>query len=325
MAWAVCLLACTLAAPLRAQTGDDPAALFQQGKQLYGEGKFEEAYQAYKRAFELQPAFDIAGNLGNVEVKLGKHRDAVVHLRYVLANMPPSYDPERREQISQRTKELLAESLKHVASIKLAITPDGTEVAVDNEKMGTTPLRDDVVLAPGKHTLVATRQGYQTLTHEVDAAAGTTETLRMSLSPVGNADPGTVTGGSSQADTGDDGPIWPLVIVGGVLGLGAMGAGIGLFVAASGKTSDRDVLAAQIDPDSGACNASPPDPRCAELQDLNDDANTFSAAGTGLLIGGGVILAATIVYMSVTLATSTSEARLELVPLPGGALLRGSF
>jgi hypothetical protein len=334
MGWTVALLV-GFAPPALAQEptetsaaqSHDPAVLFQLGKDRYAEGKFDEAYAAYKKAYELQPAFDIAGNLGNVEVKLGKYPDAVVHLRYVLANLPPSYAPERREKVIARTKELLAEASQHVAFVVLAISPEGARVSIDGESIGTTPLQEEVVLSSGKHQIVADKEGYQTLTHEIDAAAGQKETLRMSLAPAGDPNPGTVQG--DQAEDGDDGPIWPLVIVGGVVGLGALGAGIGLHVVASGKADDRETKAAGLPED--ACTQAPPHPACAEIDELASEESTLSSAGTGLLIGGGVVLAATVVYTAVTLAGGSNgdSARVRWIPLAGpdlaGALVEGRF
>lgn len=296
----------------------DAATLFKQGKELYGEGKYQEAYEAYNKAWELQQGFDIAGNLGNVEMKLGKYSDAAVHLRYVIANLPPSYDPERRDAVLSRTKELLNEALTHVALVTVAIEPEGASVSVDGKEIGTTPLADELVLSKGEHKLVAKLDGHETLEHTIDAKGGSKETLRMSLKAAGSGDVPKKPG-EEGADSADDGPSIPIVIVGAVLGLGAVGAGIGLHVAAGGKASDREDLAASLS-DQSACGAAAPPPECQEISDLTDDESTFSAAGTALLIGGGVIVAATIVYLVWPRGgddEEPEEAALQLLPWAG--------
>jgi len=328
--FALIAAALLLAAPAAAQ--DDAATLFKQGKELYGEGKYQDAYEAYSKAWALQQGFDIAGNLGNVEIELGKYRDAVIHLRYVIANLPPSYDPERREKVLSRTKELLSGALTHVALVTLAIEPDGATVSVDGQDVCTTPLSGELVLAEGKHSLVAKLDGYEPLEHALDAQGGSKETLRMSLKA--SADAGenkeTVPGGE---DSADDGPSIPIIIVGAVLGLGAIGAGIGLHVTAGGKASDREDLAATLS-DQSACSGAAPPPACQEINDLSDEESTLSAAGTALLIAGGVITAATVVYAVWPRGgdddeDDEKEARLMVLPWAGpataGISLSGSF
>jgi tetratricopeptide (TPR) repeat protein len=321
------------AAPAAAQ--DDAATLFKEGKALYGDGKYQEAYEAYNKAWALQQGFDIAGNLGNVEIELGKYRDAVIHLRYVIANLPPSYDPERREKVLSRTKELLNGALTHVALVTLAIEPDGATVSVDGEDVGTTPLTSELVLAEGKHSLVAKLDGYEPLEHALDAKGGTKETLRMSLKASADAGDGDGDGeepAPGGEDSADDGPSIPIIIVGAVLGLGAIGAGIGLHVTASGKANDREDLAASLS-DQSACSAAAPPPECQEINDLSDEESTFSAAGTALLIVGGALAAATVVYAVWPRGggddDDAKEARLMVLPWAGpgvaGVSLGGSF
>src|SRR5262245_16368476 len=74
--------------------------LFLKGKTLYANGKLEEAYQAYKAAFESKKRYDIAGNLGNVAHELGKMRDAAEYLAYCIANFPANAPAEKRAALA---------------------------------------------------------------------------------------------------------------------------------------------------------------------------------------------------------------------------------
>jgi len=272
--------------------GTDQTALFKRGQELYRAGEYEQSYQVYKRAWELQKGYDIAGNLGNVEVKLGKYAAAVTHLQYVLDHLPPSIDADKRAKIIAKTKERLAKAKSHVAIVDLAISPDGATIVVDGAALGTAPLSEPLVLDPGAHEIVVTLEGHDDVSHSIEATAGTQETLRIQMVALGA---GGSAGIESSTNEADDGPNLVIVIAGGVLGLGAIGAGIGLHVAASGNASDADDIRSALGNDS-ACNGASPPAQCGELSDRVDQEATLGAAGTGLLIGGGVIVAATVAY-----------------------------
>ena len=58
-------------------------------------------------------------------------------------------------------------------------TPDGVEISVDGDVVGTTPL--EVPLSPGKHRVRGTKDGYEPQTIEVDAVEGVRKELGFSL------------------------------------------------------------------------------------------------------------------------------------------------
>ena len=53
---------------------------FRQGKAFVKEDRWEEARRAYLAGYKIKRGYDIAGNLGNVELELGLARDAAEHL-----------------------------------------------------------------------------------------------------------------------------------------------------------------------------------------------------------------------------------------------------
>lgn len=271
----------------------DPLKLFELGQSLYGEGKYEDSYRAYLKAWQTRRSYEIAGNLGNVELKLGKYTGAVVHLQYVLDNLPVTTAAEERELVVEKTTERLNEAKSKVAIIKLALSPDGASVSLDGQPLGNAPLAEPLILDPGPHKLVVTLAGHDDVTHDIAAQPGDNETLRIAMVKSGSGEVAEI--GTSSGDRADDGPNYILVIAGGVIGLGAVGAGIALHVAAAGKSDDREALVAQIG-DTSACSGNAPPPQCAEITDISDQESTFSGAGTGLLIGGGVVLVATALY-----------------------------
>src|SRR5262245_46799844 len=90
----VVALAC-VACPLEAAAVDkqEPVpetadSLYNQGNEAYDREDFKLALELYTGAFKLRPSYDIARNLGLVELKLGRFKDAVGHLAYSLTLYP---------------------------------------------------------------------------------------------------------------------------------------------------------------------------------------------------------------------------------------------
>jgi tetratricopeptide (TPR) repeat protein len=287
---------------------EDAATLFAEGQAHYAAGRYPEAYTAYKRAFEIKPSYDCAGNLGNVEVKLGRYAEAVGHLQYVLDYLPPSLDAATRESVIAKTNERLAEAKRHVAIYTLTVSPDGATVTLDGAAIGTTPLAAPLVAGEGDHVLVLSKSGYASYEHRFRAQPNTTDTLSLTMTPGG---------GGPQAGRIAVG------VVGGVLALGAIGAGIGLLVASSSNGDDREALAGEFGGNTGACANGNPDPRCSELQSLADDEVALRGAGIGLLVAGGVLAAATVITVIVWPSSSGGDTALTIGP--GGFSFRGRF
>src|SRR5262245_11666729 len=58
--------------------------LHAQGDRLYERGEYARAHTAYVAAWSLKKHYQIAGNLGDCEVRIGKYRDAAEHLSYFI-------------------------------------------------------------------------------------------------------------------------------------------------------------------------------------------------------------------------------------------------
>jgi hypothetical protein len=304
-------------------------ACFREGKARYGADAYEEAYEAYLEGFKLKPNYEVAGNLGNVELKLEKYAAAYTHLKYSLENLPPS---QRGGDVENRLKEKLGEALAHVGGRRFDTDPTSSEVTIDGEPIGSGSLGQWIGIEPGERKLVVAKPGYTTVTRTLDIRAGSEEATSIVLVPAAETDPD-----RPPPKGGDQGPelMLPLVIAGGVVFAGAIGAGIGLHVAASGKASDREAVTATIS-DPGACSGNPSGDlaaRCQQVTELADQENTFSNAGTGLLIGGAVVGAAIGIYVIVVLTSGgdgeTDATGLTLVPSFGptenGITLLGRF
>jgi hypothetical protein len=292
--------------------------------------------------WRLTRNYETAGTRGNVSLKLGRWREAYAYLHWANDNLPPSAVEKYRPIIEGKMKE----ALEHVGAVTLKVVDEndqplaGAKILVDGQPLTydeaeiTTPPDLPVVVDPGQHSIEVSKEGYKSAKYDFVGKPGLDETVALKLLPE------TAVGGGGGDDDDDDrvtpgggGPNIPIVITGAVLGAGALGAGIGLHVVASQKGGDREDLSAGLD--DGACAGASPPPECTEIADLSDQESTFSTAGTILLIGGGAIAAATILYAVWPRGgggTDDSEAALQdlqwspvITPGYGGFHLSGRF
>lgn len=309
---------------------DDPEVLYRKGNEAYRAGQLEDAYAYYLRAFAQKKSYDVAGNLGAVELELGKARDAAEHLALSAREFPVNGSAAAR----QKTSEALATARQQIGAVRVAVSADGADVSVDGKRVGVSPLPDELFLDPGQHTLEASKAGVGSAKESVSIARGEarslTLTLASSTTPSASASPAAPPAPPAPT-VAPEAPrkSVPLLVAGGVVGLGALGAGIGLLVASGAKGSDADALLAEVRP-TGTCPNPVAGARCDELKSLRESKDTLHNVGMPLLVGGGVVLAATAVYaLWPSAAPKTERAALAAAPIvgpgTGGVSVAGSF
>jgi len=104
--------------------------LFAQAQTAFAKGDKVAACDAYKAAWALQKSYDIAGNLGGVELKLGRYRDAAEHLAFALDDFPPTGEPAQRQAVERK----LAEALNEIGRLHVRVSVDGASVTVNGVK-----------------------------------------------------------------------------------------------------------------------------------------------------------------------------------------------
>ena len=77
--------------------------------------------------------------------------------------------------------EVVPAPVAETASLEVLSQPPGATVSVDGQPRGETPL--SLALEPGEHSLVLARDGYLDNRQDIELAAGTAETLSITLTP----------------------------------------------------------------------------------------------------------------------------------------------
>lgn len=289
--------------------------LFAKGNEAFDAGDLEGAYALYQKAWALKRTYDIAGNLGQVELKLGKFRDAAEHLEFTLRLFPPTGKTAPREAI----RRAFEASRKEVAALSIRVSAQGAAVAIDGKAIGLSPFDVPVFVEPGKRTVEATLEAHLPTRIVIDVGKGESRDVALSLVPKNQPPPPPRN--------------LPLMLTGFGLGLAAAGTGVGLMVASSSKGTQADGLLQQLvanDPD-GVCPCGSEAER-KKLKGMRQDHDLFFNAATGMFVAAGVLAVGTTFY-ALTPAfqrPSTKPATGARVlptasPDGAGALVIGSF
>ncbi|MEJ7599242.1 MAG: PEGA domain-containing protein [Kofleriaceae bacterium] len=161
-------------------------------------------------------------------------------------------DAALAESASALTKELLARQAVRSGHTTIGVrtVPDGAVITLDGAMLGQSNKTLDV--APGSHTLLLQRSGYEPATRMITLAEGQNQTVEVTLKPQS----GTAPGGHDRSSS------WlPIALVG--TGAVAVIAGVALQVSKDG-------------------------PRLGDEQ----SPRIYSAPGIGLAVGGGLAIGA---------------------------------
>lgn len=314
------------ASPAATQPAVDPnaspeeraMALFRRGIEAHKQGNLVEAEGYYRTAFDLKKSYDIAGNLGDVELKLGKPRDAAEHLSFTIRNFPLTGKPELRE----RMQKALDEAKRQVGSVRVIVNVDRADIYVDGTtKIGQAPLSDEYFVDPGQHTFEARLKGYKSAKQSITATKGTLQELKLTLIAITPPPPPK----RSKA---------PAV----ALGVGAavgFGAGLGLFLLSNSKLGEAEEITNEIITAQGTCRSErgTVHPRCEDLASTKKTVNTLDGVAIGAASLGGLALVGMVVYLALPnpapATTRTTGLNLKVVPTggreSGGLLVSGSF
>lgn len=260
--------------------------LYEMGNKLYDEQKWAEAEAAYQSAWNLRKSFDLAGNLGDVEMQLGQYRDAAEHLSYAYDEFPTGGKPEVREALGKR----IEEARQQVGVLQIKTNILGARLYVDGKLVGQAPLEKGVFVDVGQRVIEARIDGHDDQLRTIDVTKGSKQEIELKLVPKAS-------GGQSSGNT----QRIAIVAIGAGLTAAGIGTGIGFWVAASGKTTAADDIR------SGGLNrgdcpgtSTAVIAKCTSLKTTLSDHDTYFNVGTAMFTTGILAGAGTILYVVAT-------------------------
>lgn len=304
--------------------------LMNEGQEHEERGDLEQARASYLAAWKLEKSYRVAAWLGDVEARLGHHRDAA-ELLAIYARLAPAGDPG-----GAAYRERYAEVRARVGALVVAAA-GGAELRVDGRAVGVAPLLDPVFVEPGRHVIEGQR-GEQRARVEVELAAGQEKAVALPLgeAPPREPAPGAAPEGARPAPAPPGAPgasqdPWHrgVLIVGGGLAAAGLVLGVGMTVAANNKSSEIEGLRVG-DGNPSACYRSTSGP-CRALIGAVTELDTFTTvAGIGYVLAIGAA-AGTAALLLLPPPGQRAASGVALRPAPwigpggGGAVVLGRF
>lgn len=272
---------------------------FQRGVALYNEADYRAALVEFRRAYDIAPNAAVLYNIGQTYYQLQNYAAALTTLeRYLNESGSTAL---HRPEVEQTISTLQA----RVGKVAITTNVPDCEITIDDELIGKTPLQEPLLVSIGRRKITAMREGRPAETRFVDVAAGDTVQLALSLTdPSGRLS--AVSGLSPPARESDgSGLVTGGWVTTGVLGAGAVTAGVLAFVASRQLKDLRDTFPVSHD----------------DLTSKASRVSTYSTIadvlGVAAVVAGGITL---------KLALSRSHAHeVHVAVAPNGIQIAGTF
>ncbi|WP_437659907.1 PEGA domain-containing protein [Sorangium sp. So ce1182] len=301
-------------------------------------GKWNEARDAYKAAFDAADALpstgqeraELAGELGLCELALRKYRDAAEHLTWSLEQGHALTDDVRlRFEVGH------AKAAFYLVRVLLSVDPPDAEVFIDGKAIGRTARTYKLFLEPGRHMVRARAPGREDALHVISADAGSeleisTQLPRVAVTSAQEAPaPPKAVSAPPAARPQTPGPwaSWPgtLRIAGITVATAGVSVGAVLMIRAGRLDGDlsarRDRLLSAPASSSTMCWQAPQRSPCGELARLQEARNLSGRAGVATAILGGVVGAVTAASFFTDLSflgSSPARDRVHVSPVATG-------
>lgn len=268
--------------------------------------QWADAETLFKAAWQIEKTYDIAGNLGHVELINGRYRDAAEHLRFCLRAIPPSETDAQRRRVEER----YLEARRHVALLSVQVAP-GAKIFVDGRLAGTSPLAEDIIVEPGEHRVKIALDGFEPIEQSLLTERGGTTALVLSLKPSPRSGPALAQPSSSSAPSaspsalsflppraaddddadarGSRGLYVPILVTAGAVIAAGVGVGVGFHVASNANEETAVELRARLDRKNGPGACLEREASLAkECEELASATNGGAAMRIGSQVGFGV-------------------------------------
>lgn len=178
----VASVACAFAVFTAERAAGDESADIRAARSAYDEavaqskrGDTEAALASFERAYRLGGHPAALFNTGQLQYSLGFPVQAIQSLERYLSAVSGNEDEERLRLAEQTLQRLR----RRVGTIRVEVDPPDSQVAVDGMVLDTS--RQSTHLLVGLHSLVVSREGFQTENRVVDVISGERATVRVQL------------------------------------------------------------------------------------------------------------------------------------------------
>lgn len=171
------------AASSSSAASDEASKRFRSGVAFYKSKDFVAALVEFKRAYELVPNYTVLYNLGQTARELKDYAAALTAFERYLREGDTKIQAARRKEVATAIDELRSK----VGKVKVVTNVSGAEIAVDDVRVGASPLPESVVVNVGRRKVSATLSGYAPVQRVLDVAGQEETTATLELTKIGPA------------------------------------------------------------------------------------------------------------------------------------------
>jgi hypothetical protein len=164
-----------------ATNGDSKRASvhFDRGVKLFEDADFGLALVEFKRSYEAAPDYRTLYNIGQVHFQLGDFAEARRMLARYLVEGGARVPAPRRLEVERDL-----EALKiRTAYIRVNVDVPDAVISLDGQRVATSPMRDQLLVSGGTHSIAVHKQGFLTATNQVSLAGTEERTVDVRLVP----------------------------------------------------------------------------------------------------------------------------------------------
>jgi len=277
---------------------EEARSRYERATQLYNEGDYKLAIIEFNRAYELAPNYKVLFNIGQVNFQLGNYAAARRAFEQYLKDGGNEIPAKRKADVE---KELVG-LRNRTAFVTVLTDVEGAEITVDGNAVGTSPLKEPVLVDTGQHTIAAKKTGRIAASRAVTLAGMDEVKIEFELPE----EPTAVTGGTNPAireretiierDRASS-YVWVPWLITGALAAGATVAGIFALSASDDLDTERGTPAA---------DGQTPEQKQAAIDDAESKVRSL-AITTDVLAGSAVIAGAIAIIYTISDATSAPK------------------
>jgi hypothetical protein len=287
--------------------------LYVEGVQLLARGELEGAVERFETALAMERTAPLLFNLGQAKLKLGQ----LVEAKRAFTEAAEVAQKKGPKAIVDLASNALGELQDRVPSIVVDRPKDvnGATVRVDGKAVDAMRPIDVEV---GKHEVVVEKEGYSPYRVTLDLREGDRERVQPRLSKKGGGDEPVPD--DARADAGKPLPIGPLVLGG--VGLAAVGGAVYFYTRVKSLDDERTALWEKSGCPGPSCPNGEPD----DARTLREDSEKKALAGNVLMgVGAAALVGSGIWFYFASKSSDTSTTGLVVSPVPGGAVVNGTF
>lgn len=277
------LLLTSLMAPTAAWAEDEEARTkqFEEALAAAQAGRWEEAQVVYEKLWNERRSYDVALLLGQAEYNLKRFRVAAEHLTYGLKLLPTTVPP----QVGERSRQILGLCRRELGALDLQVKNKGAEVLVDGAVVAEVPLMTEIFVDPGEHRFDIRLAGHVPQSFKMTFAAGQSKQRTVELKPIElpqqKTEPPRVAEPARTAPPAPppSGASWTPVIIGGIVTVVGLSAGIGFEFARQASEDKANTLRDRLPSDSENPCWKAKQPLLAQCERLTDEWAAYDRFG----------------------------------------------